>query len=173
MLVSLDIVNMFPSIDNESGLQAVKNALEARVGQFLHTLCTTEALELSLKRIILFLIRNIFLRPMALHIAIEQFHKKALQYHPPATDWKRFRDDIFLVWPHSEEDLNLFFNCMNNIIRTKKIQFNMEVADALELLDLKLRFDKEYKRISVDLYANATNSFTYVLLSTCFPDNCI
>ena len=30
MLVSLDIVNMFPSIYNESGLQAVKNALEAR-----------------------------------------------------------------------------------------------------------------------------------------------
>ena len=30
MLVSFDIVNMFPSIDNESGLQAVKNALEVR-----------------------------------------------------------------------------------------------------------------------------------------------
>ena len=35
MLVSLDIVNMFPSIYNESGLQAVKNALEAR-----RTICT-------------------------------------------------------------------------------------------------------------------------------------
>ena len=30
ILVSYDIVNMFPSIDNQSGLQAVKNALEAR-----------------------------------------------------------------------------------------------------------------------------------------------
>ena len=30
MFVSFDIVNMFLSIDNESGLQAVKDALEAR-----------------------------------------------------------------------------------------------------------------------------------------------
>ena len=29
---------MFPSIDNESGLQAVKNTLEAREEQFLPTL---------------------------------------------------------------------------------------------------------------------------------------
>ena len=48
-LVSFDIVNMFPSIDNESGLQAVKNALEAREEQFPPTLCITEALELYLK----------------------------------------------------------------------------------------------------------------------------
>ena len=38
MLVSFDIVNMFPSIDNESGLQAVRNALEAREEQFPRTL---------------------------------------------------------------------------------------------------------------------------------------
>ena len=81
-------------------------------------------------------------------------------------------DDIFLVWPHSAEDLNLFFNYMNNIDRTKKIQFTMEVAkDVLEFLDLKLKFDKEYKRILADIFAKATNSFTYVLSSTCFPKN--
>ena len=38
ILVNFDIVNMFPSIDNESGLQAVKNALEAREEQFPLTL---------------------------------------------------------------------------------------------------------------------------------------
>ena len=63
---------------------------------------------------------------------------------------------------------------MNNIDRTKKIQFTMEVAeDVLEFLDLKLTFDKEYKRISVDIFAKATNSFTYVLSSTYFPKKSI
>ena len=53
---------------------------------------------------------------------------------------------------------------MNNIDKTKKIQFTMEVAEVvLEFLDLKLTFDKEYKHISVDIYTKATNSFTYVL----------
>ena len=103
-------------------------------------------------------------------IAIEQFDKKALEYNPAVIGWKRFRDDIFLAWPHSAEDLNLFFNNMNNIDRTKKIQFTMEVGkDVLEFLDLKLKLDKEHKRISVDIFAKATNSFTDVLPSTCFP----
>ena len=87
---------------------------------------------------------------------------------------KRFQDDIFLVWPHSAEDLNLIFNYIDNTERTKKIQFTMEVAkDVLEFLDLKLTFDKEYKHISVGIFAKATNSFTYVLPSTCFPKNSI
>ena len=75
-------------------------------------------------------------------IAIEQFDKKALEYNPAVIGWK------ILVWPHSAEDLNLFSNYMNNIDRTQKIQFTMEVAkDVLEFLDLQLKFDKEYKRI--------------------------
>ena len=81
---------------------------------------------------------------------------------------------FFLVWPHSAGDLNLFFNCMNNIDKNKKFQFVMEVAeDVLEFLDLKLTFHKEYKRISVDIFAKATNSFIYVLPSTCFPKSSI
>ena len=46
----------------------------------------------------------------------------------------------------------------------------MEVANnSLEFLDLKLMFDKESKKISVDVFSKATNSFTYVLPNTCFP----
>ena len=40
---------MFPSIDNQSGLQAVKNALEARQQQFPPTDCILEALKLCLE----------------------------------------------------------------------------------------------------------------------------
>ena len=61
---------------------------------------------------------------------------------------------------------------MNKVDPTKKIQFTMEVAtDTLEFLDLKLKFDKESKQISVDVFPKDANSFTYVLPSTCFPKN--
>ena len=107
-------------------------------------------------------------------IAIEQFDKKALEYNPAVIGWQRFRDDIFLVCPHSAEDLNLFFSYMNNIDRTKKMQFAMEVWKyVLQFLDLKLKFDKEHKHILVDIFAKATNSFTYVLRSNCFRKNSI
>ena len=48
----------------------------------------------------------------------------------------------------------------------------MEVAeDSLEFVDLKLMFDKEAKKISVDVFSKTTDSFTYVLPNTCFPKN--
>ena len=48
-LVSFDIINMFPSIDNISGLKAVKSILDARQDQFPPTACIIEALKLCLQ----------------------------------------------------------------------------------------------------------------------------
>ena len=61
---------------------------------------------------------------------------------------------------------------MSNIDRTKTIHLTKEIPeDVLGFLDLKLKFVKEYKRISVDISAKVTNSFTYVFPSICFPKN--
>ena len=61
---------------------------------------------------------------------------------------------------------------MNKVEPAQKMQFTMEVAsDILEFLDFKLKFDKESEQISVDAFAKDTDSFTYVLPSTCFPKN--
>ena len=88
--------------------------------------------------------------------------------------WKRFRDDIFTIWPHSIDELDTFFDCMNKVDPTEKIRFTMKVSrDTLEFLDLKLKFHKESKQTSVDMFAKDTDSFTYVLPSTCFPKNII
>ena len=47
-----------------------------------------------------------------------------------------------------------FLITWTNLTLLKKIQFTMEVAtDTLEFLDLKLKFDKESKQISVDVFA--------------------
>ena len=59
---------------------------------------------------------------------------------------------------------------MNSIDTSGKIKFTMSVANqsTLELLDLRLHINEQNK-ICVDVYAKATNSFTYVLPSTCYP----
>ena len=172
---------MFPGINNQSGLQAVKNALEARQEQFPPTDCTLEALKLCLESNNSVFNNKHFLQTDGTtqgsrmscsynDIVIETYDKKALQYHPSVIGRKRFPDDVFLVWPHSREDLDLLFNYMNNIDNTKKIQFTMEVAkEILEFLDLQLKFDAVSKLISVGIFSKATSSFTYVLPSTCFP----
>ena len=48
-LVSFDIINMFPSVDNISGLKAVKSILDARQDQFPPTACIVETLKLCLE----------------------------------------------------------------------------------------------------------------------------
>ena len=63
-----------------------------------------------------------------------------------------------------------FFEFMNNVDTTGKIKFTMSVANesVLEFLDLSLHI-YEHKKICVDVFAKPTNSFTYVLPSTCYP----
>ena len=103
------------------------------------------------------------------NIAIRYFDIKTLECTPATICWEIFRDDIFIIWPHNIDELDIFFDNMNKIHPTKKNQFTMEVAtDTLEFLDLKLKFDKESKQISVDVFAKVTNNFTYVLRSTRF-----
>ena len=51
LLVSWDIVSMFPNIDNKLGLTAVKCALDAREIQIPATDCFLEAVELCLKHL--------------------------------------------------------------------------------------------------------------------------
>ena len=108
ILVSFDIVNMFPSIDNQSGLQAVKNALEARQKQFPPTHCIIEALKLCLEPNNSVFNNKHFLQTDGTvqgpqmscsysDIAIESFDKKAPQCYPSVIGWKRFRGDVFLV----------------------------------------------------------------------------
>ena len=49
LLVSFDVVNMFPSIDNESGIKAVKKVLDDSESKNSHTECILEALRLCLE----------------------------------------------------------------------------------------------------------------------------
>ena len=48
VLVSFDVVNMFPNIDNRSGLESVKNILIANEFDMDSTQCIVEALEICL-----------------------------------------------------------------------------------------------------------------------------
>ena len=106
------------------------------------------------------------------HIAIQYFDVQALENTQAAICWKIFKDDIFIVWPHNIDEPDVFFNCMNKVNPTKKIQIAVEVATGtLEFLGLKIKFDKEIKQIYVDVFTKETYSSTYVLHSTCFPKN--
>ena len=120
-MVSFEIANMFPSIDNISGLEAVSEILSNRGSDFSPAECILQALNTCLE------CNNIvFDKVFHLHengtdmgphmscsysdIAMYRFDIKALNYRPGVQCWKRFRDDIFCLWNHSLEELQKFLN---------------------------------------------------------------
>ena len=118
ILVSFDIINMFPNIDNNLGLSSVKKYLDLCSKNIPPTNCLLEALELCLT-----CNNSIFNNENYLQIddtaegpqmpcsyadiAMADFDKEALEYHLSPTTWKRFRDDVFVFWSHGRESLFL------------------------------------------------------------------
>ena len=122
---------MFASIDNISRLKAVKSILDARQDQFPPTTSIIAAFKLSLECINSIFSNKHFLQSDGTaqgphmscsysDIAIQYFDVKTLKYTPATICWKRFREDIFIVWPYSIDELDIFFDYMNKVDPTKK-----------------------------------------------------
>ena len=107
---------MFPNIDNDSGLDAVKYALLKSSTNTLPFECILEDLELcSTCNNSIFNNRN-FLQTDGTaqgphmsysysDIAMSKFDAAALQYHFQPTLWKIFRGDILTIWTHGSDIL--------------------------------------------------------------------
>ena len=101
-------------------------------------------------------------------LALASYNSKALAFDFSPTTWKRFQDDVFVVWTHGPASVSLFLEYHNKTDKT--VQFTVQAAgdDGLEFLDLKLKMVNG--KISVDVFSKLTNSFTYVLPCTCYPN---
>ena len=104
-------------------------------------------------------------------IAMAKYDSLANNFHLKPSVWKRFRDDIFVLWEHGTASLFSFLDYLNSMDKTGKIKFTMEIAGhtGLEFLDLKLRINEG--KIRVDVYAKSTNSFSYTTPNTHYPKN--
>ena len=104
-------------------------------------------------------------------IAMAKYDSLANNFHLKPSVWKRFRDDIFVLWEHGTASLFSFLDYLNTMDKTGKIKFTMEIAGdtGLEFLDLKLKINEG--KIRVDVYAKSTNSFSYTTPNTHYPKN--
>ena len=181
ILVGFDMVKMFPSIDNKSGLKSVHDILKLRGSKFPSASCVIEALELRLScNNSVFSNKNYLqtdgtaqgphMSCSYVNLALVSYDSKALAFDLSPTTLKKFRDDVFVVWTHGPASVSLFLEYLNKIDKTGKIQFTVQATgdDKWEFLDLKLKMVNG--KISVDVFSKPTNSLTYVLPSTCYPN---
>ena len=181
ILASLDVVNMFPNIDNVKGVTDVTNKLEQRTKKDPPTRCIIEALLLCLQCNNTTFLDKQYLQTdgtaqgphMACSysdIAMDRYDRAVNVPSKSPLVWWRFRDDIFLLWTYTLIELNRFVNYMNNLDDTGKLKYTLKIGDAsgLDMMDLTLLFNPQTCKIATDIYAKPTNTFTYVDPNTCY-----
>ena len=77
--------------------------------------------------------------------------------------WKRFIDDIFLLWMGTPEDLDVFFEHINSFHTTSK--FTIASTDQLPFLDILISLKESF--LKMDIHTKPTGSHAYLPSSSC------
>jgi hypothetical protein len=77
------------------------------------------------------------LAPVIANYYMEHFEQQALSRAPRIpTQWYRYVDDTFVVWPHGEEELREFLDQLNSIHHNIKFTMKVEKNRSLPFLDV-------------------------------------
>ena len=126
LLISFDVVNMFPSIDNKMGIESVKNIWLNSGDIIPPAQCIIETLELCLKCNNSICNNQHYLQvddtAEGVHMssfcndtAMYSYDLKVLSYVPAVKCWKRFLDDVHVLWEYSRDGLDNIISFMNSI----------------------------------------------------------
>lgn len=98
------------------------------------------------------------LSPIVANLFMEDFESKALSstlFKPKL--WKRFVDDTCSIWQHGPNELDLFFQHLNNQSYSIKFTMEREVGGCLPFLDV-LVFRKVDGSFSHEVYWKKTHA---------------
>ena len=161
LLVSWDVVSMFPNIDNNLGIKAVTDALNSREIQVPSTPCIVEAVKICLEHNNSNFQGKHFLQihGMAMgpknacsyaDLAMGVIDQKAKSGTIKPRLWWRYRDDIFDLWTQGATKLNDFTDFINALYPT--IKFTVVSSEtSLNVLDLTLSLVDGF--IQTDVYS--------------------
>ena len=169
ILVSFDIVNMFPTIDNNRDVAAVKSALLSRTNLSPSTECIIEALEICLtKNNSAFADPNLIQTNGTAMVAANSFSYSNLAIQPIGNAVIDSQGTIFQVI--------IYFGLYNNktgdvdkiellleflISLDKNLKFTVEIdGQSLCFLDLKITVDD--KKLLTSAYSKPTDSHLYL-----------
>ena len=178
LLVSWDVVSMFPNIDNELGLGAVSRALDTRKQLLPSTDCILEAVEICLKSNHSVFNEKFYLQVHGtamgpknacsyVDIAMGEIDHKAKHCGPiKPSQWWRYRDDIFDLWQQGPAALNSFTEYINSLYPTIKFEL-VHSESKLNVLDVTLHLVDGF--IQTDVYSKPTDSHLYLSPSSAHP----
>ena len=178
ILVTADVVGLYPSIPHQAGLEALREALDKRKTHKVPTSKLIKMAEFVLKnnyfqfsdkvyqQISGTAIGTKFAPPYAC-IFMDQVESKFLQtqkFQPLV--WFRYIDDIFFIWTHGEKSLKKFMMEFNNF--NPNIKFTYEFSEAsINFLDLNVKFSSG--KLQTSLYVKPTDCHQYLHFQSSHP----
>ena len=186
---SIDIKSFYTNILLKEGLEAFKENLEKRNDKSIPSDYLIKLLNLVMKCNIFKFNEEFWIQligtsmgtrvaPTYANIFMGRLESEMLRNCPAQLrqfihTWKRFIDDILLIWTGSEEEFHQFFQFLNSFHPTMKFdepQHNNE-GNYCEFLDLKISIQDG--KISTDLFRKQTSKPTALLPSSAHPGHII
>ena len=180
ILVTADVVGLYPSIPHKARLKALKNALEKRKQKHIPTEKLINIAEFVLKNN--FFELNSYVKqqvsgtaigakyaPTYACIYMDEVETEFLktQERTPLV-WFRDIDDIFFVWTHGKEHLETFLRELNNFDTDFKFAYESNEKE-IRFLDLKVKLNEG--KISADLYIKSTDRHQYLHFTSSHPNH--
>ena len=196
ILVTADVVGLYPNIPHEEGLQALGEALDRRSNNKIPTNVLMEMTEFVLKNNFFEFdsktyhqklgtaIGTKFAPPYAC-IFMDKLEKGFLQGQQLTPWlWLRYIDDVFFIWTHGREELKAFLRALNSFHDTIKFTFEMTHASVnssfeelesctllsgrgVNFLDLNVWLDRG--KLESDMYCKPTDCHQYLHYTSCHP----
>lgn len=178
LLVTIDVSSLYTNIPHEEGIAAMKQRM------------TEKGYDTNTKDLITKLARKVLTRNyftfnnqlyhqvqgtamgtrMAPNYAIIFMHQLETSllnnYHLKPKVWKRFIDDIFMIWNHGAEELDTFLAYLNNAHPT--IKFTSETSNnSLSFLDTWIYIEND--ELHTRVYHKPTDDKQYLHYSSAHP----
>lgn len=179
ILVSFDVTNLYSNIPHELGLEAIEHWID-KFPDLLHDRFSKPFILQSLK----FILEHNFMNfdgitykqklgtamgtkvaptyaTLVLGFLEEKLYKNLEdQFSVEFTtfiqqSWKRFLDDCFIIWTKTKDELNKFYNILNNL--NNHLKFTMDCSEQkLPFLDVMII--KREDKIITDIYYKPTDT---------------
>ncbi len=181
ILVSLDVSSLYTNIPHDEGMAACRRALETRPSPAPPTPYLLRMMEMILTlNNFSFNGENYIqvqgtamgtrMAPSYANLFMAELEANLLAWTPRTPSvWWRYIDDIFAIWEHGQETLDIFLGQINEFHDT--IQFTAEYStERITFLDTTVILDGT--TIHTDLYTKPTDTHQYLSPESCHPKHC-
>ena len=183
LLVTLDVSSLYTNIPNDLGIEACRENLELqRAGskyptnssliQLLEVVLTKNNFDFNNRHYLQVggTAMGTRLAPSYANLFMDYFERKHVYtYRIQPLLWRRYIDDIFMLWTSSVQELQNFIDHLNNCIPSINFETNISESE-INFLDVKVRIKNN--AINTSLYTKETDTLSYLDYSSCHPASC-